>query len=51
MALGVQGVHHIGISVPDIAKAREFHIDLLGGIVEVAPFGWRENPFIDEVVG
>lgn len=51
MALGVQGVHHIGISVPDIAKAREFYIDLLGGIEEVAPFRWRDNPFIDEVVG
>ena len=51
MALGIQGVHHIGISVPDIAKAREFYIDLLGGEEEVAPLEWRDNPFIDEVVG
>lgn len=51
MAFGIQGVHHIGISVPDIARAREFYIDLLGGVEEVPPFGWRDNPFIDEVVG
>lgn len=49
--LGVQGVHHIGISVPDIARAREFYIDLLGAVEEVAPLEWRGNPFIDEIVG
>ncbi len=48
---GVQGVHHIGISVPDIAKAREFYIDLLGGVEEVAPMEWRDNAFIDSVIG
>lgn len=47
----VQGVHHIGISVPDIAKAREFYIDLLGGVEEVAPLTWADNPFIDSIVG
>jgi catechol 2,3-dioxygenase-like lactoylglutathione lyase family enzyme len=51
MLTGVQGVHHIGISVPDIAKAREFYIDLLGAEEEVAPMEWRDNPFIDDVVG
>lgn len=51
MGLGVQGIHHIGISVPDIARAREFYIDLLGGVEEVLPLEWRDNPFIDEVVG
>jgi catechol 2,3-dioxygenase-like lactoylglutathione lyase family enzyme len=49
--LGVQGVHHIGISVPDIAKAREFYIDLLGGVEEVAPMEWRDNPGFDAVIG
>lgn len=49
--LGVQGVHHIGVSVPDLAKAREFYIDLLGGVEEVEPLAWRDNPFIDAVVG
>ncbi|HZU65300.1 MAG TPA: VOC family protein [Novosphingobium sp.] len=51
MAIGVEGVHHIGISVPDLAKARAFYIDLLGGVEEVAPLAWRDNPAIDAVVG
>ncbi len=51
MELGIQGVHHIGNSVPDIGKAREFYVDLLGGVEEVAPMEWRENPFIDEIIG
>jgi catechol 2,3-dioxygenase-like lactoylglutathione lyase family enzyme len=50
MLTGVQGVHHIGVSVPDLAKAREFYIDLLGGVEEVAPLSWRDNAFIDEIV-
>ena len=48
---GVVGVHHIGISVPDLARAREFFIDLLGGQEEVPPLSWRGNPFIDRIVG
>jgi catechol 2,3-dioxygenase-like lactoylglutathione lyase family enzyme len=51
MTLGVQGVHHIGVSVPDIAKAREFYVDLLGAVEEVKPLAWSDNPFIDEIVG
>jgi catechol 2,3-dioxygenase-like lactoylglutathione lyase family enzyme len=51
MGLGVQGVHHIGISVPDLAKAREFYIDLLGAVEEVEPLSWSDNPFIDEIIG
>ncbi len=51
MSLGIQGVHHIGVSVPDLAKAREFYIDLLGGVEEVAPLEWRDNSFIDAVIG
>ncbi|KQM17334.1 VOC family protein [Novosphingobium sp. Leaf2] len=48
---GVIGVHHIGVSVPDIAKAREFYIDILGGVEEVAPLEWADNPMIDAIVG
>lgn len=48
---GVRGVHHIGISVPDLDKARAFYIDLLGGVEEVPPFSWRDNAFIDAIVG
>jgi catechol 2,3-dioxygenase-like lactoylglutathione lyase family enzyme len=51
MSLGIQGVHHIGVSVPDIAKARTFYIDLLGAVEEVPPMEWRDNPFIDEIIG
>jgi catechol 2,3-dioxygenase-like lactoylglutathione lyase family enzyme len=52
MSIGVQGVHHIGVSVPDIAKAREFYIDLLGAVEEVKPFSWAPgNAMIDAVVG
>ncbi|MYM00083.1 glyoxalase/bleomycin resistance/dioxygenase family protein [Novosphingobium sp. FGD1] len=48
---GVIGVHHIGVSVPDLAKAREFYIDILGAVEEVAPMEWADNPFIDAIVG
>lgn len=51
MSQGIQGVHHIGVSVPDIAKARTFYIDLLGAVEEVAPMEWASDPFIDTVVG
>lgn len=48
---GVVGVHHIGVSVPDLAKAREFYIDILGAVEEVEPLSWADNPFIDEIIG
>jgi catechol 2,3-dioxygenase-like lactoylglutathione lyase family enzyme len=51
MIPGIQGVHHIGISVPDLEKARRFYIDLLGGVEEVAPLAWQSNPYIDAIVG
>lgn len=48
---GVIGVHHIGVSVPDLDKAREFYLDILGAIEEVEPLEWAGNPFIDKIVG
>lgn len=48
---GVIGVHHIGVSVPDLDKAREFYLHILGAVEEVAPLEWADNPFIDSVVG
>lgn len=51
MSLGIQGVHHIGISVPDLDKAREFYVGLLGAVEEVEPLAWEKNPYIDEIVG
>ena len=47
----IQGVHHIGVSVPDLALARQFYIDMLGAVEEVPPLSWRDNPFIDAVIG
>lgn len=48
---GIMGVHHIGVSVPDLARAREFYVDILGAVEEVEPLSWSDNPFIDRVVG
>lgn len=48
---GVMGVHHIGVSVPDLEKAREFYLGILGGVEQVAPLEWADNPFIDKIVG
>lgn len=48
---GIIGVHHIGVSVPDLARAREFYIDILGAVEEVEPLSWSDDPFIDKVVG
>lgn len=48
---GVIGVHHIGVSVPDLDKAREFYLGILGAVEEVEPLEWADNPFIDKVVG
>jgi len=47
----VQGVHHVAVSVPDVAIARKFYIDLLGAR-EVSATEWGEgNAFINEIVG
>lgn len=48
---GVIGIHHIGVSVPDLDKARRFYLGILGAVEEVAPLEWADNPFIDAVVG
>ena len=48
---GIIGVHHIGVSVPDLGKAREFYLGVLGAVEEVEPLSWQDNPFIDSVVG
>ena len=48
---GIVGVHHIGVSVPDLVKAREFYIGILGAVEEVAPMQWADNHFVDAIVG
>lgn len=48
---GLIGVHHVSVSVPDIDRARQFYIDLLGA-EEVQYVEWSEgNPFINDIVG
>lgn len=51
MKLGIQGIHHVGMSVPDAKRAREFFVDLLGGVIEVPPISWQDNPYLDAIVG
>ena len=51
MGIGAQGIHHIGISVPDLDRARMFYIDVLGAVEDVPPLAWRNNSFIDAIVG
>ena len=48
---GVIGVHHIGVSVPDLGQARQFYLGILGAVEEVEPLEWADNPFIDKIVG
>lgn len=50
MSIGAKGIQHIGVSVPDLDKAREFYLDLLGAVEVGPPLEWRDNPFIDEVL-
>ena len=51
MSIGLRGIHHIGVSVPDLDKARTFYLDLLGGVEVGPPLEWEANPFIDSVIG
>lgn len=51
MSIGAKGIQHIGVSVPDLDRAREFYLDLLGAVEVGPPLEWRDNPFIDEVLG
>lgn len=51
MGIGARAIQHIGVSVPDLDKAREFYIDLLGAVEVGKPLEWQDNPFIDAVVG
>ncbi|MDR7101973.1 VOC family protein [Croceicoccus sp. BE223] len=51
MRAHMQGVHHFALSVPDIAIARRFYIDLLGA-EEISGGEWEAgNPWIDAIVG
>lgn len=42
MLTGVNGIHHIALSVPDLAVARNFYVDLLGFEV-VGEMSWDQS--------
>ena len=47
----VLGVHHVAVSVPDLDRAREFYVDLLG-LEEISSTDWPAGTeSIDKVVG
>ncbi len=51
MSVPIRGVHHVGMSVPDIDVARRFYIDLLGA-EEISATEWEAgNEGIDAIVG
>jgi catechol 2,3-dioxygenase-like lactoylglutathione lyase family enzyme len=51
MKVPIRGVHHVGMSVPDIDVARRFYIDLLGA-EEISTTVWEAgNDAIDAIVG
>lgn len=47
----VQGVHHIAVSVPDLALARRFYVDLLGASPVSAETWDGGNAEINAIVG
>ncbi len=50
MSVPIRGVHHIGMSVPDIDVARRFYVELLGA-EEISATEWEPgNDWIDSVV-
>ena len=50
MLIGIMGIHHIGLSVPDLEKAREFYVGLLG-MEEVWQWRWDKGAVaIDEML-
>ena len=51
MTVGAVGIQHVGVSVPDIEKARHFYINVLGAVEVGSPIEWRDNEFIDAVLG
>ncbi|MGE0387357.1 MAG: VOC family protein [Gammaproteobacteria bacterium] len=47
---GINGIHHIGMSVPDLARARAFYVEQLG-LEELGAGQWRDSAEIDAIMG
>ena len=48
--MSIRGVHHVALSVPDIEKARDFYVSVLG-FQECSRLEWADAPAVDEIVG
>lgn len=47
----IVGLHHVGLSVPDLEKAKTFYIEVLG-FTEVFDNSWdKDRPEADEAIG
>jgi len=49
MIKGIQGIHHVGISVPDIDAARTFYCDVLG-MEATTPWNFSPSERGDEIL-
>lgn len=49
MAQQINGVHHIGMSVPSLDAARAFYVGLLG-LEELSNSNWTDSPVIDRLL-
>jgi catechol 2,3-dioxygenase-like lactoylglutathione lyase family enzyme len=47
--ISINGIHHVGMSVPDLDKARDFYVDLLG-FEEVNRVEWGGTAEVDAIM-
>ncbi|MBV9843109.1 MAG: VOC family protein [Sphingomonadaceae bacterium] len=45
----INGIHHVGMSVPSLERARAFYVDLLGMTELGAHGGWRDSAQMDRL--
>ena len=46
----IRGIHHVGLSTPDLDRLVEFYRDVMGFEV-VMTSAWRDRPIVDRMVG
>ena len=47
--ISINGIHHVGMSVPDLDRARDFYVDLLG-FEEVNRVEWGGSDEVDAIM-